>query len=96
MQIQADLIRLSTAEVMAVTNKLLPWWASIKNERYIYTGLNSSKMTAQNWEGDPSELYNEIRMARQFKNINGIILFSAKSIAQNYSGLADSLKNSEQ
>ena len=75
-------------------NKLLPWWASIKNERDIYTGLNSSKMAAQNWEGDPSELYNEIRMARQFKNINGIILFSAKSIAQNYSGLADSLKNS--
>ena len=74
--------------------KLLPWWASVKDERDIYIGLNSGKMTSQDWEGDPSELYNEIRMARQFNNITGFILFSAKSIAQNYSGLSDSLKNS--
>ncbi|MGB8320954.1 MAG: family 10 glycosylhydrolase [Ignavibacteriaceae bacterium] len=74
--------------------KLLPWWASIKNERDIYIGLNSSKIASADWEGAPYELYDEIRMARQFKNIGGVILFSAKSIAQNYSGLADSLKDS--
>lgn len=74
--------------------KLLPWWASIKNERDLYAGLNSSKMASQDWEGNPSELYNEIRMARRYKNIGGIVFYSAKSIANNYSGLADSLKNS--
>ncbi len=74
--------------------KLLPWWASIKDGREIYTGLYSSKMAASDWKGDPSELYNEIRMGRQYPNIGGIVFFSAKSIDKNYSGLADSLKNS--
>jgi uncharacterized lipoprotein YddW (UPF0748 family) len=74
--------------------KLLPWWASIKNDRQIYIGLFSSKMTAPNWTGVPSELYNEIRMIREFQNMDGIVFFSAKSIAQNYSGLADSLRDS--
>ena len=73
--------------------KLLPWWASIKNERDIFVGLSSSKMVSQNWAGNPSELYNEIRMAREYKNISGMVFFSAKSIAGNFSGLADSLKN---
>ena len=74
--------------------KLLPWWASIKDGREIYIGLNSSKMASPGWQGNPSELYNEIRMVRQFKNISGIVFFSAKSIFQNHSGLADSLKDS--
>ena len=74
--------------------KLLPWWASIKDERELYTGLNASKMASQDWQGNPSELYNEIRMTRQFQNIGGMVFFSAKSIFKNYSGLADTLKSS--
>jgi uncharacterized lipoprotein YddW (UPF0748 family) len=74
--------------------KLLPWWASVANGRDLYIGLFSSKMAAPDWKGDHSELYNEIRMARKYKNVNGLIFFSAKSITQNYSGLADSLKSS--
>ena len=75
-------------------SKLLPWWASQEDERQIYIGLFSSKMTGTDWKGNPSELYNEIRLTRKFQNIDGIIFFSAKSISENYSGLGDSLKYS--
>ncbi len=75
-------------------NKLLPWWSSIKDERQIYAGLSSIKMADPDWKGTPSELFNEIRMTRQFQNIDGIVFYRAKSISENYSGLADTLKNS--
>ncbi len=74
--------------------KLLPWWASIKDERQIYAGLSSIKMTSPDWNGSPSELYDEIRMTRQSQNVDGIVFYRAKSIAENYSGLTDTLKNS--
>ena len=74
--------------------KLLPWWASIKDERQIYAGLSSIKMASPSWEGSPSELYDEIRMVRQYKNVDGIVFYRAKSIVENFSGLADTLKNS--
>ena len=74
-------------------SKLLPWWAQLKTDRHLYVGLFSSKISAQNWKGSKSEIGDEIRMNRKFPNVRGEVFFSAKSIADNYGGLKDSLKS---
>ncbi len=72
--------------------KLLPWWGTVSNGRDIYVGLFSSKMAAANWNGSPNEIETQVRMERETDNVLGAVFFSAKSISQNWSHLADSLK----
>lgn len=72
---------------------LLPWWASVVNDRHLYIGHYSSRFTAKRYEGKKSELGDQLRMNRTFDNIGGSVFFSAKSIANNNSGFADTLKN---
>lgn len=72
--------------------KLLPWWATVTNDRHLYIGLYSSKMAASNYKGKKSELGDQIRLNRTTKNVLGSVYFSAKSISLNWSGLADSMK----
>ncbi|GAB4131053.1 MAG: glycoside hydrolase family 10 protein [Ignavibacteriales bacterium] len=73
-------------------SKLLPWWASIKNERHLYIGHFSSRTEAKDYKGDKSELDNQIKMNRRTENVDGSIFFSAKSISGNWNNLADRLK----
>jgi len=72
--------------------KLLPWWATVTNDRHLYIGLYSSKMTAANYKGKKSELGDQIRLNRETENVLGSVYFSAKTISHNWSGLADSMK----
>ncbi len=72
--------------------KLLPWWSSVVDKRELFVGIFSTKMAAQDYKGNPSELENEIRLSRQIINVGGTVFFSAKSITENYSHFADSLK----
>ena len=72
--------------------KLLPWWATVTNDRHLYIGLYSSKMAASNYKGKKSELGDQIRLNRTTENVLGSVYFSAKSISLNWSGLADSMK----
>ncbi len=72
--------------------KLLPWWATVTNDRHLYIGLYSSKMTAANYKGKKSELGDQIRLNRATENVLGSVYFSAKTISRNWSGLADSMK----
>ncbi len=74
-------------------SKLLPWWQSVTNGRQLYIGVFSSKMAAPGYKGSPDELENEIKLNRQYKNVYGTVFFSAKSIVNNYSYLADTLKD---
>ncbi len=73
--------------------KLVPWWASIKTDRHLYVGQYSSKMSAPNYDGKESEIGDQIRLNRSYKNVLGSVFFSAKSISRNWGGLADSMKN---
>ena len=73
-------------------SKLLPWWQSVVKDRQLYIGVYSSKMASPAYKGSPIELENEIRLNRKYKNVYGTVFFSAKSIVQNYSHLADTLK----
>ncbi len=72
--------------------RLLPWWASVIDGRQLLVGIFSTKMASPSYEGNPSELENEIRLSRQIFNVGGTVFFSAKSITENYSHFADSLK----
>ncbi len=71
---------------------LLPWWATVAGSRQVYVGIYSSKMAAPDYKGSPDELEREIRLSRQMIRTYGTAFFSAKSIADNYSHFADSLK----
>ncbi len=73
-------------------SKLLLWWASISDGVQLYIGTYSSKFSAPGHKGNPDEIEKQIRLNRQIIHVDGTVFFSAKSIIQNYSGLADSLK----
>lgn len=71
--------------------KLLLWWSEMKKDRQMFTGFFSSKFAAPSYDGSLSETGDQLRMTRKFK-AEGQVYFSAKSISQNMSGLADSMK----
>jgi uncharacterized lipoprotein YddW (UPF0748 family) len=73
---------------------LLPWWASVTGDRHLYIGHFSSRFAAKNWTGNKAEMGDQIRMNRVTPNVLGSVFFSAKSISNNYSGFADTLRNS--
>jgi uncharacterized lipoprotein YddW (UPF0748 family) len=72
--------------------KLVKWWSTVTNGRQLYIGQFSSEMMASSWKGSFSEIGDEIRLNRRTPNVSGSVFFSAKSIFDNYSGLADTLK----
>jgi len=74
-------------------SKLQPWWAEVTKGRHLYIGLYSSKMASEKYKGLKSELGDQIRLNRNTENVRGSVFFSAKSITNNWSGLADSMKN---
>ena len=73
-------------------SRLLPWWSSVVDGRQLYVGSFSTKMAGTDYKGSPSELENQIRLSRQIIKVSGIVFFSSKSITDNYSHFADSLK----
>lgn len=73
---------------------LLPWWASVVSNRHLYIGHFSSRFAAKNWTGNKAEMGDQLRMNRSTPKVLGSVFFSAKSISNNYSGFADTLKNS--
>lgn len=73
--------------------KLLPWWASVTKNMHLYIGQFSSQMAAPNYKGKKTELEDQMRLNRTTANVQGEVFFSAKSISNNFSGFADTLKN---
>ncbi len=51
-----------------------------------------SKFTDPQYEGNKNEIGDQIKMARNTLNVNGVVFFSSKTITRNFSGFADSLK----
>ncbi len=72
---------------------LVPWWASVVNDRQLYIGQFSSRFASDDYDSSNVEIENQIKLNRETPNVLGSVFFSAKSITQNYSGIADSLKN---
>lgn len=73
--------------------KLLPWWASVVEDRHLYIGLYSSRFQSQQYLSKSFEIGNQIKMNRNYPTVKGCVFFSAKSIYDNRGGILDSLKN---
>ncbi len=73
--------------------KLLPWWASVIEDRHLYIGLYSSRFQSNQYMNNGFEIRNQIEMNRKYENVRGCVFFSARSIYDNHNGLLDSLKN---
>lgn len=76
---------------------LLPWWNALGGTRHIYSGIGAYKIsnggTDNNWN-QVSQVPNQIRMNRQYSQVQGQSFFSTKSILNNPLGIRDSLSNS--
>jgi uncharacterized lipoprotein YddW (UPF0748 family) len=74
--------------------KLLDWWSSHSYGRHIYIGHGIYRATEKSvaWR-NPNELPNQIRLLRDYPNVQGSVFYSSKSFIQNPNGWNDSLQN---
>jgi uncharacterized lipoprotein YddW (UPF0748 family) len=77
--------------------KMLDWWSKNSYGRHLYIGhgiYRAPGTSAVNaaWR-KPDELPNQIKLLRQYKNVQGSIYFSSKSFNNNPNGWCDSLRN---
>ncbi len=72
--------------------KLLPWWASVVEDRHLYIGLFASRFQSNQFIKKGFEIGNQIEMNRKFETVLGEVHFSAIAIYENRGGLLDSLK----
>ncbi len=77
--------------------KLAPWWASVRNERHLYTGHGLYKADAATFSGTlypANEVPRQVRFNREHPDIQGSVFFRARNLTTYPSkGFADSLKN---
>jgi uncharacterized lipoprotein YddW (UPF0748 family) len=77
--------------------KLLDWWSKNSYGRHLYIGhgiyrAGGNSPTNAAWR-KPDELPNQIKLLRQYTNVQGSIYFSSKSFNNNPNGWNDSLRN---
>jgi len=75
--------------------KLLEWWSKNAFGKHIYIGhgiYRFDERTSVKWK-NPAELPNQLKLLRQYPNVQGSIYFSSKSFDKNPNGWNDSLQN---
>jgi uncharacterized lipoprotein YddW (UPF0748 family) len=74
--------------------KILDWWSTHAYGRHIYIGHGIYRTNERSlaWK-NPNELPNQIKLLRQYPNVQGSIYFSSKSFDRNPNGWNDSLRN---
>jgi uncharacterized lipoprotein YddW (UPF0748 family) len=74
--------------------KLTKWWLTNTNGRHLYMGQGPYKINknADSTWFHPSEMPRQIRLNRQYPQIQGSVYFSSKSIMSNPNHIADSLQ----
>lgn len=73
--------------------KLLDWWSKNSYGKHLYIGHGIYRAgTNAAWK-NPNELPNQIKLLREYPNVQGSIYFSSKSFNNNPNGWNDSLKN---
>jgi uncharacterized lipoprotein YddW (UPF0748 family) len=73
--------------------KMLDWWSKNSYGRNLYIGLGIYRSGSNAAWRNPNELPNQIKLLRQYSNVQGSIYFSSKSFNNNPNGWNDSLKN---
>jgi uncharacterized lipoprotein YddW (UPF0748 family) len=73
---------------------LIEWWSKHTYGRHIYIGKGVYRAYEKNlaWK-NPKELPNQIKLLREYPNIQGSVYFSSKSFKNNPNGWNDSLRN---
>jgi uncharacterized lipoprotein YddW (UPF0748 family) len=74
--------------------KILEWWSRHSYGRHIYIGhgIYRAYEKSKAWK-NPDELPNQIKLLRQYSNVQGSIYFSSNSFNNNPNGWNDSLQN---
>jgi len=74
--------------------KMLDWWSKHSYGRHIYIGhgIYRAGERSRAWK-NPNELPNQIKLLRQYPNVQGSIYFSSNSFNNNPNGWNDSLRN---
>ena len=73
--------------------KMLEWWSKNSYGRNLYIGLGIYRSGSNAAWRNPNELPNQIKLLRQYPNVQGSIYFSSKSFNSNPNGWSDSLRN---
>ena len=73
--------------------KMLDWWSKNSYGRKLYIGLGIYRSGSNAAWRNPNELPNQIKLLRQYSNVQGSIYFSSKSFNNNPNGWSDSLRN---
>lgn len=74
--------------------KLLDWWSKHSYGRHVYIGHGIYRVNEKGaaWK-NPNQLPEQIRLLRQYPEVQGSIYFSSKSFDNNPNGWNDSLRN---
>lgn len=74
--------------------KLLDWWSRHSYGRHVYIGHGIYRVNEKSaaWK-DPNQLPDQIKLLRQYPDVQGSIYFSSKSFDRNPNGWNDSLRN---
>lgn len=73
--------------------KLLDWWSKNSFGKHIYIGLGIYRAGSNPAWKNPNELPNQIKLLRQYPQVQGSIFFSSKTFKTNPNGWSDSLRN---
>jgi hypothetical protein len=74
---------------------LVEWWAKNSYQKNLYIGLYASalELKSENAWRKPNEIIRQLRLNKQYPEVNGAMFFSAKPFLKNLQGLNDSLQN---
>jgi len=72
---------------------LVDWWAKHSYGKHVYIGQGLYRINSNKAWKNPSEIPDQNRLNKKYKDIKGCIYFSAKFFLTNPNGVIDSLKN---
>ncbi len=72
---------------------LVDWWAKHSYGKHVYIGQGLYRINSNKAWKNPSEIPDQNRLNRKYKEIKGCIYFSAKFFRTNPNGVIDSMKN---
>ena len=74
----------------AAYDNLVLWWSENAFKKHLYIGLGAYRI--REWR-DRRQMPRQIRYARKYSEVGGLVFFSSNSLQQNPLGFTDSLRN---
>ena len=73
--------------------KMLDWWSKNSYGRNLYIGIGIYRAGSSSAWRNPNEIPNQIKLLRQYPNVQGSIFYTSKTFKTNPNGWNDSLRN---